>query len=326
MASSDCAVDDARAAFASCDLCPRHCGVDRLAGEKGVCGAGSAMVVARAALHFWEEPVISGQRGSGTVFFGGCPLRCLYCQNAVIAQGRAGKEVSVRDVASMALDLERQGALNLNFVTPTHVAPLVRQAVRLARKEGCSLPVVWNTSGYETVESLRCNRGTVDVYLTDFKYASSALAKRYSFAPDYPEIALAALDAMVQEAGEPVFDEVDGFPRMVGGVIVRHLLLPGALDDSMVVVRMLHERYGRSVLVSLMNQYTPVLADRAASGDGRAAKLLCDHPELACRVTAEEYERLLDYADSLGMEDYFWQDGETAQESFIPAFDLTGVS
>lgn len=283
------------------------------------------MTVARAALHFWEEPVLSGARGSGTVFFGGCPLRCLYCQNAVIAQGEAGKAVSTRDVAAMALDLQAQGALNLNLVTPTHFAPLVRRAVAIARDGGLSLPVVWNTSGYETVSAIRGNRGTVDVYLTDFKYASAKLAQRYSSTPDYREVALAALDAMVEEAGEPAFDEVDGAPRMTGGVIVRHLLLPGALEDSEAVVSLLHERYGSAVLVSLMNQYTPVLADRAASGDASAQAQMSRFPELAQRVSDEDYERLLDFADGLGMEDYFWQDGEAAQESFIPAFDLTGV-
>ena len=283
------------------------------------------MTVARAALHFWEEPVLSGARGSGTVFFGGCPLGCLYCQNASIAQGEAGAAASPEAVAAMALDLQAQGALNLNLVTPTHFAPLVRRAVAIARDGGLSLPVVWNTSGYETVSAIRDNRGIVDVYLTDFKYASAALAQRYSAAPDYREVALAALDAMVEEAGKPAFDEVDGAPRMTGGVIVRHLLLPGALDDSKDVVRLLHERYDDTVLVSLMNQYTPVLAARADAGDVFAKRQLARYPELGRRVSGDDYERLLDFADGLGMEDYFWQDGEAAQESFIPDFDLTGV-
>ena len=308
-----------------CDLCPRSCGADRAAGERGACGADGRLVVARAALHFWEEPPVSGARGSGTVFFAHCPLRCAYCQNAVIAAGEAGEAVSVERLGAMCLELQEQGALNVNFVTPTHYAPEARAAVAWARARGLALPVVWNTSGYETVAAVRANAGVVDAYLTDFKYADAALARRYSQAPDYPAAALAALEAMVEEAGVPAFDEVDGAPRLTGGVIVRHLMLPGALEDSKRVVRLVHERFGDAVLLSLMNQYTPVLADAAAAGDARAAAALRRCPELAGRVSDEEYERLLDYADELGVEDYFWQQGGAAEDSFIPPFDLTGV-
>lgn len=309
----------------ACDLCPRACGVDRAAGERGACGADDRLVVARAALHFWEEPPISGERGSGTVFFAHCPLRCVYCQNAVIAAGEAGAEVSVERLGEMCLELQEQGALNVNFVTPTHYAPEARAAVAWARERGLALPVVWNTSGYETVAAVRANAGTVDAYLTDFKYADAELARRYSHAPDYPEVALAALEAMVEEAGRPTFDEVDGEPRLTGGVVVRHLMLPGALEDSKRVVRLVHERFGDAVLLSLMNQYTPVLADAAKAGDARAAATLDRCPELAERVSDDEYELLLDYADELGVEDYFWQQGGAAEDSFIPAFDLSGV-
>lgn len=309
----------------SCDLCPRACGADRAAGERGACGADGRLVVARAALHFWEEPPISGERGSGTVFFAHCPLRCAYCQNAIIAAGEAGAEVSVERLGEMCLELQEQGALNVNFVTPTHYAPQARDAVGLARERGLVLPVVWNTSGYETVAAVRANAGTVDAYLTDFKYADAGLAARYSHAPDYPEVALAALEAMVEEAGRPTFDEVDGEPRLTGGVVVRHLMLPGALEDSKRVVRLVHERFGDAVLLSLMNQYTPVLAEAAKAGDVRAAETLDRCPELARRVSDDEYELLLDYADELGIEDYFWQQSGTAEESFIPAFDLSGV-
>ena len=282
-------------------------------------------MVARAALHFWEEPPISGSRGSGTVFFAHCPLRCVYCQNAVIAAGEAGAEVSVERLGEMCLELQEQGALNVNFVTPTHYAPEARAAVAWARERGLALPVVWNTSGYETVAAVRANEGTVDAYLADFKYADAELARRYSHAPDYPEVALAALEAMVEEAGRPTFDEVDGEPRLTGGVVVRHLMLPGALEDSKRVVRLVHERFGDAVLLSLMNQYTPVLADAAKAGDARAAATLDRCPELAERVSDDEYELLLDYADELGVEDYFWQQGGAAEDSFIPAFDLSGV-
>ena len=281
--------------------------------------------MARAALHFWEEPPISGERGSGAVFFAHCPLRCVYCQNALIAAGEAGAEVSVGRLSEMLLELAAQGALNVNLVTPTHYAPEARAAVAAARAEGLSLPVVWNTSGYETVEAVRANAGTVDVYLSDFKYADAALAARYSHAPDYPEVAIKALEAMVDEVGAPAFDEVDGMPRLVRGVVVRHLALPGALEDSKRVVRLVRERFGDEVLLSLMNQYTPVVAASAAAGDARAARALGRCPELAGRVSGEDYERLLDYADGLGIEDYFWQEGGSAEESFIPPFDLTGV-
>lgn len=312
-------------ALSTCDLCPRLCGADRAAGKRGACGADGRLMVARAALHFWEEPPISGSRGSGTVFFAHCPLRCVYCQNAVIAAGEAGAEVSVERLGEMCLELQEQGALNVNFVTPTHYAPEARAAVAWARERGLALPVVWNTSGYETVAAVRANAGTVDAYLADFKYADAELARRYSHAPDYPEVALAALEAMVEEAGRPTFDEVDGEPRLTGGVVVRHLMLPGALEDSKRVVRLVHERFGDAVLLSLMNQYTPVLADAAKAGDARAAATLDRCPELAERVSDDEYELLLDYADELGVEDYFWQQGGAAEDSFIPAFDLSGV-
>lgn len=313
------------AQLAKCMLCPRACGANRAAGRRGVCGAGREVLVARAALHQWEEPPISGNRGSGTIFFSYCPLRCVYCQNQVIACGDAGMSVSVENIADMCLDLQRQGALNINFVTPTHYAPYARAAVRLGRERGLELPIVWNTSGYETVQAIRDNAGVVDVYLTDFKYADLSLALRYSGAKNYPDVALAALDEMVAQVGTPLADEVDGVPRMTRGVIVRHLMLPGCLEDSKRIVRLIWERYGSRVLLSLMNQYTPVLHQAAESGDEWAAAQLDRCPELANRVSDSEYEELLDYADSLGIEDYFWQVGGAAEESFIPPFDLTGV-
>ena len=311
--------------ISSCDLCPRACGVDRSAGARGVCGADGRLRIARAALHFWEEPPISGTHGSGTVFFSWCPLRCTYCQNAVIADGEAGAEISVERLAEIYLELQAKGALNINLVTPTHYAPHARVALDLARAQGMDLPIVWNTSGYETVRSIRENQGYADVYLADFKYASRKLAARYSKAPDYPQIALDAIAAMVDEVGSPCFDEYEGDERMTRGVVVRHLMLPGALEDSMRVVRTVWERFGNSVLLSVMNQYTPVLADRANDGDAFARRELKRCPELSRRVPDGDYERLLDFADSLGIDDYFWQEGGAAEESFIPAFDLEGV-
>lgn len=310
---------------APCTLCPRLCGANRATGARGVCGANNELVVARAALHRWEEPPISGTHGSGTVFYSNCPLHCVYCQNEVIAAGEAGVPVTVERLAEIFGELQGKGALNLNMVTPTHYAPQIRAALKRARARGVDLPVVWNTSGYETGAALSANAGYVNVYLADFKYASSGLAARYSKAPDYPRVAMDALDAMVDQVGEPAFDTYEGDERMVSGVIVRHLMLPGALEDSKRVVRMVWERFESSVLLSLMNQYTPVLADAAASGDVSAARALARCPELANRVSNDEYEELLDFADSLGIEEYFWQEGGAAEESFIPAFDLEGV-
>lgn len=282
---------------------------------RGVCGASARVRIARAALHFWEEPCISGESGSGTVFFSYCPLRCVYCQNRDIAIGDAGTEVSVRRLARIYLELAAQGARNVNLVTPTHYAPAVVESVALARTAGLELPVVYNTSGYETVEAIGLLAGTVDVYLTDFKYADAQTARRYSNAPDYPEVALAALDAMVAQVGHPVFEEAsdgDEPPRILRGVVVRHLLLPGRLEESKRVVRILHERYGDAVLLSLMNQYTPL-------------RRFERYPELNETVPAGDYEALLDYADELGVEDYYWQEGGADSESFIPPFDQTGV-
>lgn len=316
---------NAPSAPVACDWCPRACGANRAAGVRGVCGASDDVVVARAALHFWEEPPISGAHGSGTVFFSHCPLHCLYCQNEVIAAGEAGVPISIERLAEIFEELQGKGALNLNMVTPTHYAPQIRAALGMARGRGVDLPVVWNTSGYETVSAVRANAGYANVYLTDFKYASSELAARYSKAPDYPRVVLAAIEEMVDQVGCPRFDEYEGDERMTSGVVVRHLMLPGSLEDSKRIVRTVWERFGTSVLLSIMNQYTPVLAEAAASGDASAARALKQCPELAERVPNDDYEELLDFADSLGIDEYFWQEGGAAEESFIPQFDLEGV-
>lgn len=316
----------AEGAYEACALCPRACGADRASGAQGACGAGALPRVARAALHFWEEPPLSGQDGSGAIFFSGCPLRCCYCQNASISATEAGVEVTARELASMALDLQAQGALNVNLVTPTHFAPTVREAMALARQEGLALPVVWNTSGYESMEAIRSNTGTVDAYLTDFKYADAALGRAYSQVPDYPERALEALRAMVEEAGPLRFDEYRGQDRLVGGVVVRHLLLPGHLDDSKRVVALLWQEFGEAVRLSLMSQYTPLLGSRAAAGDVAAREALMRWPALGQVVDEAAYEELLGFADDLGIDEYYFQEGGACEESFIPDFDLTGVA
>lgn len=306
-------VDSPRTSLPTCcTLCPRRCGVNRAAGERGVCGADDCLVIARAALHAWEEPCISVGAGSGAVFFSGCPLRCRYCQNCDISVGMRGRQISVERLTDIFFELADQGAANLNLVTATQYTQFVIDAVAVARARGLALPVIWNTSGYECAETIRQLEGTVDVYLDDFKYPPAAVsdaAARYSHAPDYFEVARGALDQMLISAGEPRFDD-DG--RLVGGVVVRHLLLPGRLEDSKRVMRFLWQRYGTRVLYSLMSQYTPV-------------GTFPDMPELDHTVEPGAYEELLDYLDAMGLEDYFWQDGDAAAESFIPPFDETGV-
>lgn len=293
-----------------CTLCPRNCNVDREAGERGVCGVkGSGILGARAALHMWEEPCISGDHGSGTVFFSGCSLRCIYCQNYEIAHAETGKRITVERLSEIFLELSEKGAHNINLVTPTHYTPEIIQAVSRARTYGLTLPIVYNCSGYEKVETLKRLEGIVDIYLTDFKYMDSDLAARFSKAPDYPTIAKEALEEMVRQTGAPVFD---GEELMKKGVIVRHLLLPHQLKNAKAVVRYVYETYGDQVYLSLMNQYTPLPQVRHI-------------PELNRKVTEREYEKLLDYAIDLGVEQAFIQEGETAEESFIPSFECEGI-
>lgn len=300
-------------AYEICELCPRHCHARRNQGQAGFCGATAELRIARAALHYWEEPPISGEAGSGAIFFTGCPLRCVFCQNHEISQEGFGLEITVERLAEIMLELQAQGALNINLVTPLHYGPHICEAVRMARKAGLALPIVCNTSGYETVEAVRAMEGTVDIWLTDFKYASPKLAA-LSKATNYPEVAKAALNEMlhlVQTAGGRA-EGPDG--RMIRGIIVRHLVLPGHIDDSCAVLDRVWELCGNEVDLSVMNQYTPNKACLAAGGN------------LARSVIDEEYEVVLDHADELGFEHMWWQQGGTVSESFVPAFDATGVT
>ena len=296
--------------ISTCTLCPRECKANRIEGKAGYCGvAGGEIYLARAALHMWEEPCISGEEGSGTVFFSGCPLRCVYCQNYNIAHVRTGKAVSKERLAEIFLELQEKGANNINLVTPTHYTPEIVWAVKAARTTGLKIPVVYNCSGYEKVDTLKLLDGIVDIYLTDFKYMDSEIAKRYSHAPDYPEIAKIALKEMVHQIGEAVFSE-EGM--MQKGVIVRHLLLPGYINNAKAVVQYVYETYGDQVFLSLMNQYTPL-------------QQVENYPEINRRVTEEEYEELVDFAIEIGVENGFIQEGETSEESFIPEFNNEGV-
>lgn len=292
-----------------CTLCPRQCHVNRISGKKGYCGMDTRIRAARAALHMWEEPCISGKKGSGAVFFSGCGLRCCFCQNRDIAIGNRGKAVSVERLADIFLELEQKGAANLNMVTGVHYVPQIIQALELAWKKGCKLPVVYNSSGYEKVETLKLLEGYVDVYLPDMKYMDAKLAADFSHAPDYPEVVGNAIREMVRQTGACVFGE-DGYIRK--GTIVRHLILPGHTKNSIAVLQYLHETYGDKIMISMMNQFTPVW---------KQEKFL----ELNRKVTKREYEKVLNVALELGIENGYFQEGKTAKESFIPAFDEEGI-
>ena len=224
-----------------CDLCPRKCLVDRKKGEKGICGQTENLKVARAALHFWEEPCISGDAGSGAVFFSGCPLHCVFCQNENIANGTVGKEISLERLVDIFLELQEKRANNINLVTPGHFVPQIVKALDQARKEGLTLPVVYNTSSYETVDTIKMLEGYVDIYLPDFKYMSPGLSKKYSHAPDYAEVAKAAIAEMVRQTGKAVFVNGDEDNLILSGTIVRHLTLPGCMADSIQILKYLHE-------------------------------------------------------------------------------------
>lgn len=292
----------------SCTLCPRECGANRLAGETGFCGETAEIRLARAALHFWEEPCISGTEGSGAVFFTGCNLQCVFCQNAPISRSEVGLGITSERLAEIFLELQAKGANNINLVTATHFVPQAAAAIDEARAKGLTVPIVYNSSSYEKAETLRLLDGRVQIYLPDFKYRGEEAAVQYSNAPGYKDTALAAVREMLRQVGGPAFDERG---MMTKGVIIRILLLPGLLEDAKRIVKLLHREFGDSVYLSLMNQYTP----------------MPDVPKALSRhVTEHEYEKLVDYALDLGVTKAFVQEGEAAQESFIPAFDYEGVA
>ena len=265
--------------------------------------------LARAALHMWEEPCISGTKGSGAVFFSGCGVRCCFCQNHDIAIGSRGLAVSVERLGEIFLELKEKGAANINLVTGAHYVPQIIEALKLARMQGMDLPVVYNSSGYEKLETLKLLEGYVDIYLPDLKYMEPDLAQKFSHAPDYVERAKAAIKEMVRQSGSCQFGE-DGYIRR--GTIVRHLILPGHTKNSRKVLRYLHETYGEEIYISIMNQYTPV-------------REFGEFKELNRKVTKREYEKVLDTAVEMGIQNGFIQEGETASESFIPEFDYEGV-
>lgn len=295
--------------YENCLLCPRKCGINRRTGQTGVCGVSSEIKVARAALHYWEEPCISGKRGSGAVFFSGCSLHCVFCQNREISDGKAGKVISKERLSDIFIELADKGANNINLVTPGQYIPDIVWAVNDAKSRGMELPIIYNTSGYENVTELKLLEGIVDVYLPDFKYMDSTLSARYSRAKDYPSVAKQALSEMVRQQPDVVIDDSTGLIQK--GVIVRQLLLPGHVNDAKAVLKYLYDTYHDHVYISMMSQFTPIA--------------LKDYPEINRTVTRREYERLVDYALEIGITNAFIQEGDVAKDSFIPAFDCEGV-
>ena len=295
-----------------CLLCPRMCGVNRSTGQYGYCGEDAGIYIARASLHMWEEPCISGESGSGTVFFEGCNMRCVYCQNYKISDGRQkkrenmGRIVDEEQLADIFLTLQKKGAMNINLVTPTHYTPQLCVAILIAKEKGLKIPVIYNCSGYERVETLRSLEGLIDIYMPDFKYIDEKRAKLYSNAEDYPEVAKKAIFEMHRQIPKIVWDEESGM--MKRGIIVRHLVLPDTNRDTKKILRYLHENYGDSIYISLMNQYTPIISQ------------LKKYPILQQRVLQKQYDKCVEFADKLGIVNCFIQEGEAAMESFIPEF------
>ena len=294
-----------------CNLCPRNCKANRLNNKGGFCGAISNKVkIARAALHYWEEPCISGDIGSGTVFFSHCTLKCVFCQNYDISQcNYYGKEVTIERLAEIFLELQEKGALNINLVTPTHYVAHIIEALDIAKKNGLKLPVIYNTSGYEKVETIKLLKGYVDVYLPDMKYFDSKYSTKYSKAPNYFEYAKEAIREMVDQVGETTFDE-NGIVK--SGVIIRHLMLPGLLFDSKKIIDYVHNTFGDKVYISIMNQYTPL--DNVKN-----------YEEINRPLNPKHYDSLVDYALNIGVKNGFIQEEGTDKESFIPLFNFEGV-
>ena len=292
-----------------CVLCPRNCAVNRNCGEIGFCGAGNEIVIAKYYLHQWEEPCITGMNGSGTIFFSYCNLRCMFCQNYKISTLNYGVGISIERFSEICLELQDRGATNINLVTPTHFVPLIVDGIKLAKSRGLCIPIVYNSSGYENVDTIKMLDGIVDVYLPDFKYYSDKYAIKYSKCRDYFKYASRAIEEMVRQKGSCKFDR-DG--NIVSGVIVRHLLLPGMENDSKKILKYLYDKYGDKIYISIMNQYTPVRK--------------CKYEELNDRVLDMVYDDVIDYAWDIGIRNAFIQEGDSQNESFIPEFDIDNLT
>ena len=279
--------------------------VNRNNGEVGFCKARNKIKIAKAYLHMWEEPCITGKNGSGTIFFSNCNLRCIFCQNYYISEEGNGVEIDIERFSDICLDLQKKGATNINLVTPTHYVPLIIDGLKLAKSRGLKIPIVYNSSGYELVDTIKLLDGVVDVYLPDFKYYSDKFAMKYSLCKDYFKYASLALDEMVRQKERVVFDK-NG--NCISGVIVRHLLIPGMEDDSKKILDYLYKRYKDQIFISIMNQYTPVKKFK--------------YPELNTTVKDQVYDDIIDYAWNIGIRNAFVQEGGTQSESFIPNWDF----
>lgn len=290
-----------------CKLCPRNCSVNRNIGKFGFCKAGNKIKIAKAYLHIWEEPPISGKNGSGTIFFSNCNLKCVFCQNYYISREDNGVEISIDRFSDICLDLQKQGAENINLVTPTHFVPLIIDGIKLAKSRGLVIPIVYNSSGYENVDTIKMLEETVDIYLPDLKYYSDKYALKYSNCEDYFNYASMAIDEMVRQKPKCIFDK-NG--NIKSGVIVRHLLLPNMEKDSKKIIKYLHDKYNDNIYISIMNQYTPI---------GK-----CKYDELNNKVNDLVYEEVINYAWDIGVRNAFIQEGNTQNESFIPKWDFKG--
>jgi putative pyruvate formate lyase activating enzyme len=292
-----------------CNLCPRKCNVNRLGGELGFCNSCQDVKIAKVSLHKWEEPCISGTIGSGTVFFSNCNLRCVFCQNHKISQVGIGKTVSINRLSEIFLEQQLRGALNINLVTPTHYVPQIIEALKLAKSKGLHIPILYNSNGYENIDTIRALRGFIDVYLPDLKYYKDKFALKYSNAPNYFNVAREVINEMFSQVGETKFD-ADGVIQK--GVIIRHLMLPGLLFDSKKIIDFIYSTFNDSVYISLMNQYTPMYESDK-------------YPEINKPLNPNHYDALIDYCLSLGITNCFIQESGSSSTAFVPDFDLSGV-
>lgn len=295
--------------LAGCNLCPRNCNVNRLDNKLGFCLSGKNIKISRVSLHNWEEPCISGTKGSGTIFFSNCNLRCVFCQNHAISQEGFGKEVSIERLSEIFLEQQERGAHNINLVTPTHYVYQIIEAIKIAKKNGLSIPILYNSNGYENAQTIKMLKGYIDVYLPDLKYFNDKFAIKYSKAPNYFMVASKAISEMVSQVGAPIFDENNLIQK---GVIIRHLMLPGLLFDSKKVIDYIYNTFGDSVYISIMNQYTPMY---------NAEK----YPEINKPLNPKHYDALIDYSLSIGVKNGFVQETGTNSKDFVPEFDLRGV-
>lgn len=286
-----------------CNLCNRKCNIDRST-QKGFCNAPNNLYVARSALHYWEEPCISGTKGSGTIFFSYCNLKCIYCQNYDISTLNNGKEITIEEFSDICLNLQNKGAHNINLVTPTHYVPQIIEGLKLAKEKGLIIPIVYNTSSYETIETIKMLDGIVDIYLPDLKYYNDTYAKNYSNVTNYFEAASSAIKEMYNQVGNPIFDN-NGILKK--GIIVRHLCLPGLKEDSKKILEYLYKTYKDNIYISIMNQYTPL-------------RKIDKYPNLNRKLSKKEYNEIIEYAINLGIENAFTQEDGTQKESFIPDF------